>query len=202
MYCTAGVDDDQFVTIANSNSNCQVAIKTAWGTETERKTFKNIEMQGTVITSIKCSIQIDTLGKECLATGEGLYKYKECLPVPPLGMVDDVLGIAKCGTDSIKLNAIIESKMATKKLEMGHSKCFQIHVGNKSNELCPKLSVHNEEMKKTNSEKYLGDILTNGGNIDKNIEARYDKGIGSVNSIFSLLQEISFGVYYFEMALL
>ena len=67
-------------------------------------------MQGTVITSIKCSIQIDTLGKECLSTGEGIFKYKNCLPVQPLGMVDDVLGIAKCGTDSIKLNSIIESK--------------------------------------------------------------------------------------------
>ena len=51
-------------------------------------------MQGTVITSIKCSIQIDTLGKECLSSGEGLFKYKECLPVPPLGLVDNVLAVA------------------------------------------------------------------------------------------------------------
>ena len=125
---SAGVVDDQFVTIANSNQNCQVAVKTPWGAITDRKNLQNIEMQGTVITSIKCSIQIDTLGKECLSSGEGLFKYKDCLPVPPLGLVDDVLSIAKCGTDSIKLNSIIQSKMSTKKLEMGPDKCFQIHV--------------------------------------------------------------------------
>ena len=49
-------------------------------------------------------------------------------------------------------------------------------------------------MKISTSEKYLGDILTNDGNNDMNIEGRYDKGVGVVNSIFSLLQEISFGV--------
>ena len=49
-------------------------------------------------------------------------------------------------------------------------------------------------MKTSNSETYLGDVLSNDGKIDLNIQARYDKGIGVSNSIFSLLQEISFGV--------
>ena len=199
---SAGVVDDQFVTIANSNKNCQVAVKTPWGALTERKNLQNIEMQGTVITSIKCSLQIDTLGKECLSSGEGLFKYKECLPVPPLGLVDDVLGIAKCGTDSIKLNSIIQSKMSTKRLKMGPSKCFQIHVGKQCSDVCPQLFVHNNPMKRSNSEKYLGDILSNNGKIDENIEARYQKGIGVNNTIFSLLQEISFGEFYFEMGTL
>ena len=44
-------------------------------------------MQGTVIMSIKCSIQMETLDKECLSTGEGVFKYKDCFPIPPLGMV-------------------------------------------------------------------------------------------------------------------
>ena len=57
-------------------------------------------------------------------------------------------------------------------------------------------------MKTSSSEKYLGDILSNDGKIDLNVQARYGKGIGVVNTIFSLLQEISFGKYYFEMALL
>ena len=104
-------------------------------------------MQGTVITSLKCSVQIDTLGKECLNRGGNMFKYKECLPFPNLSFVDDILAIGKCGSDSVKLNAIIQSKMATKKLEMGHDKCFQIHVGSNSSKLCPKLTIHGEEMK-------------------------------------------------------
>ena len=90
-----------------------------------------------------------------------MFKYKECLPIPNLCFVDDILAIGNCGSDSIKLNAIIQSKMATKKLEMGYDKCFQIHVGSNSSKVCPKLSVHDEEMKTASSEKYLGNVINN-----------------------------------------
>ena len=102
----------------------------------------------------------------------------------------------------IKVNEIIQSKMATKKLELGKEKCFQIHVGKNGQLTCPDLSVHQDTMKKTSSEKYLGDILSNDGKIDLNIESRVNKGKGSSNSIMSLLEEISFGNFYFEMAIL
>ena len=91
--------------------------------------------------------------------------------------------------------------MATKKLELGKNKCFQIHVGKKLEKVCPKLNVHQDTMKTTSSEKYLGDIITNSGKIDENIQNRVNKGNGSVNSIISLLEEISFGEQYFEMAI-
>ena len=117
-------------------------------------------------------------------------------------MVDDVLAIAHCGTDSAKVNSIIQSKMATKKLELGQEKCFQIHIGKESTSTCPQLNVHKDIMKTTSSEKYLGDILTSNGKIDQNIEARVNKANGSINSIISILEEISFGEFYFEMAIL
>ena len=86
--------------------------------------------------------------------------------------------------------------------ELGKEKCFQIHVGKKSIATCPDLNVHEEIMKTASSEKYLGDIITNSGKIDENIEARVNKGNGSVNTIVSLLGEISFGEHYFDMAIL
>ena len=92
--------------------------------------------------------------------------------------------------------------MATKKLKLGKNKCFQIHVGNKLDKVCPTLNVHQDVIKTASSEKYLGDIITNSGKIDQNIQARVNKGVGSVNSIMSLLEEISFGEHYCEMALL
>ena len=198
----AGVTDDKFITIANSNSNCDVAVKIPGGAITERFSLKNIEMQGTVLSSLKCSVSIDTLGKECLQTGDGLFKYKDCLSIPPLSMVDDVLGVASCGTDSVKLNSIIQAKMNTKNLEMGQNKCFKLHVGNKSKTFCPKLSVDDEEMKTSNSEVYLGNIITDDCKINENIEARYKKGVGAVSSIFSYLREIPFGHDHFRIALL
>ena len=197
-----GVNDDYFVTIANSNKECNVAVKTPWGSVTERKVLKEIEMQGTVLTSLKCSVQIGTLGKECLNRGGNLFKYKECLPIPNLSFVDDILAIGKCGSDSIKLNAIIQSKMATKRLKMGLDKCFQMHVGSNASKLCPKLSVHGSEMKTASSEKYLGEIINCNAKIDENIQSRKNKGIGSVNNIISMIEEISFGEHTFEIALL
>ena len=79
----AGVKDDKFVVVANSNRECEVSIKTPWGTKTDRKTFKNIEMQGTVLAGLKCAISIDTIGKEALENVHDiLYDYKKCVKIP------------------------------------------------------------------------------------------------------------------------
>ena len=77
-----------------------------------------------------------------------------------------------------------------------------MHIGKKDKHLCPALKVHGADMLTSEREKYLGDILTTDGKIDQNIIARCSKGIGKVNEIMSMLQEISFGPHYFKMALL
>ena len=198
----AGVRDDYFTLIANSSKNCQVAIKTPWGSLTERKTYSDIEMQGTVLTPIKCSVQIDTLGKELLAeNSDRLYKYKGYVKIPALALIDDILTISDCGINSIFMNAAVQSKVNNKRLELGHTKCFKMHIGDE-NIACPKLKVQSEEMLSSNREKYLGDILVNNGKIDDNLKARHSKGVGIVNQIMSVLKEVSFGPYYFQMALM
>ena len=117
-------------------------------------------------------------------------------------MVDDVITISSCGVDSIKVNAIVQSKVQCKQLELGHLKCFNMHVGKRTKELCPQLTIHGQNMLKSEKQKYLGDILTTSGKITENITARYIKGIGKVNEILGILQEVSFGPHYFKMALL
>ena len=146
-------------------------------------------------------MQIDTLGKECIESGECLFKYKGCVDIPPLAMIDDILAVSECSVESVKLNAVIKSKIAHKNLELGPDKYFKMHVGEKSH-CCPELKIDEEVMLSTSREKYLGDILTSDGKINSNIEDRYNKGIGIVNQILGILKEISFGQFYFEMALL
>ena len=159
-------------------------------------------MQGTVLTPIKCSVQIDTLGKELLAeNSDRLYKYKGYVKIPALALIDDILTISDCGINSIFMNAAVQSKVNNKRLELGHTKCFKMHIGDE-NIACPKLKVQSEEMLTSNREKYLGDILVNNGKIDDNLKARHSKGVGIVNQIMSLLKEVSFGPYYFQMALM
>ena len=197
----AGVKNDHFNLMANSNKKCQVAVKTPWGSLTERVELCEIEMQGTVPAPLKCSIQIDTLGKECIENEEGLYKYKECVNIPPLAMIDDILAVSECSVESVKTNAFIQSKVAHKNLQLGTDKCFKMHVG-KDQTNCSELTVENEVMQSSSKEKYFGDILTSDGKIDSNIEERYNKGVGIINQIMGYLNEISFGEYYFEMAVL
>ena len=120
----AGVTDDKILLMAKSNEKCKVAVKTPWGSITDRVEMREIEMQWTVPAPLKCSVQLDSLGKECLQSGEGLYRYKECINIPPLLMIDDAIAVSECGTDTVKMNAIIQSKVELKNLRLGHFKCL------------------------------------------------------------------------------
>ena len=40
---------------------------------------------------------MDTLGRESLQTGQGIFKYKDTINVPNLAMIDDGMGMYLCG---------------------------------------------------------------------------------------------------------
>ena len=91
----AGVNDDKFIVVANSNKECTVAIKTPWRAKTDRTELKNIEMQGTVLAGLKCAISIDSIGKEALENKHDiLYDYKNSVKIPPLSFIDDILTVS------------------------------------------------------------------------------------------------------------
>ena len=131
------------------------------------------------------------LGKEFI-----LYKYKDCVSIPPLEFIDDVLTVTKCSVNSLKMNGSVQSKMECKKLELSEKKCFKMHL-EKNTTNCPVLRVNSKEMSTTSSEKYLGDILTSNAKIDENVKMRHEKGMGIINQVISTLKDISFGVYHF-----
>ena len=74
-----------------------------------------------------------------------------------------------------------------------------MHIGQNTVN-CP--SVHSKEMLASSQEKYLGDVITSDAKIDENVKMRHDKGLGISNQIISILKEISFGQYYFEIGML
>ena len=198
----AGVNDDKFIVIANSNKEANVAIKTPWGTKTERIKLNNIEMQGTVMAGLKCAISIDTIGKEALENQHDiLYDYKNSVKIPPLSFIDDILTVSKCGVKSVKTNAVIQAKVEGMQLELGQAKCYQMHVG-KLRKTCCNLLIHGKQMHKTDKEKYLGNLLTSNAKLEENILARYNKGIGIINEIMGTIKEVSFGYHYFDIGLL
>jgi hypothetical protein len=119
--------DDKFALIAKLDENAQVVVKTPCGV-TNPFNLKKSVLQGSVFGPIKCSVQMDTLGRDCLQTGDGIYSYKNIIDVPPLAMIDDVLGISKCGEKSIELNSIVNVKIESKKMRLSDTKCFKILI--------------------------------------------------------------------------
>ena len=116
------------------------------------------------------------------------------MKIPPLSFIDDILTVSNCGVMSVKMNAVIQAKVEGMQLELGQSKCYQMHVGRLKNTCC-KLSVHGKQMQKTEKEKYLGNILTSSGKLEENILERYNKGIGIINEILGTIKEVSFGYH-------
>ena len=124
------------------------------------------------------------------------------------------------------MNAYLNTKTNIKKLQYGVKKWYKMHVGKNCNsEICPNLHIDGwilktvtevetgmsrqveehsgkHEMQEVMDEKYLGDIVSSDGKNQKNILARKNRGIGVVTQIMTKLEDICFGKYFFQVALI
>ena len=197
----AGVVNDLFTLIATLDEKCSVRVKTPCGS-TDRFELQKLVMQGSVFGPIKCSVQIDTLGRESLIENSGLYLYKKKVNVMALSMVDDVCSVNECNSASVEANAMINMKMEQKKLRLSKKKCSQIHIGKNNEQFCnTALKVHDDAMEKKTTAPYLGDILSSDGSLDATIEDRRQKGVGIITKINGMVSNVSLGIHFFRIAL-
>ena len=110
LYKSSNTKNDKIRLIFRLNQDNKVAVNTPVG-QTERKTIKNLVMQGSTPSPLLCSNSCDELGKESMQNNEYLCYYKEKVKVPVLGCVDDLLAAASCGKPSLDLNIYINSKI-------------------------------------------------------------------------------------------
>ena len=198
--------DDKIALLYESNKENLVAVNTAVGL-TERVSIPKIVQQGGTWGPSLCSNSVDTLGKKIRDRGEVTYLYKNSVRVLPLAMVDDINAISKCGLDSVSLNTFVNTQMELKKLRFhvpdkaGKSKCHKMHVGG-NQKMCPELKVHGTVMESVKDDMYLGDLISSDGKNRKNVEKRISKGLGIITQIMNLLENVSFGKHYVEIALL
>ena len=197
--------NDKLALLYESSRENYVSVKTTVGL-TPRVNMPRIVMQGGSWGPMQCSNSIDKLGKDCETSREHLYSYKNLVNVPILSMVDDTLAFSTCGQDSLSLNTYINTHMELKKLEFhtpdseGKTKCHKLHVG-RQNSLCPDLKVHNTLMKPVLEDTYLGDVVRADGKNSSNIQARVSKGLGIVSQIMTILETVSFGEKFYNIAL-
>ena len=76
-----------------------------------------------------------------------------------------------------------------------------MHIGD-SEGTCPILKVHGTNMENVTEDTYLGDLISSDGKNRKNIDKRISKGLGIISQITNLLEVVSFGHHYIEIALL
>ena len=109
----AGVEDDKLALLHKINEINHIKVQTSVGLSNV-KTVKKIICQGDPWGSIECSLMIDGFGKASLAEWMEPYRYKGTVPVPLLGMVDDILAISESGYKTSRLNAFINAQTAVK----------------------------------------------------------------------------------------
>ena len=122
----AGVVDDTLKLLYEANKEINMAVKTPSGL-TDRQVITNSVLQGDTWGSMMASVQVDSIGQECIAGGH-YYLYKGKLPVGFLGMVDDIVGISEAGKDAQNMNSFINLKTAEKSLRFGVEKCRSMLV--------------------------------------------------------------------------
>ena len=195
----SGLNNDKLPLLYLENLNANVAVKTAKG-RSNRTDIKNIIMQGSVWSSLLCTTSMEKLGKMIYENEDLIYRYKGAVAVPTLCMVDDILAVQKCSKISLQINSVINSFVELKKLTLSEKKCSKIHIG-KTNLSCHQLKVHENDMKNSNQERYLGDLISKDAKIKHTIDQRVSKGYGIVSEINTILEEIPLGKYRVEMGL-
>ena len=198
--------DDKVALLYESNKKNLVAVNTAVGL-TDRISIDKIVQQGGTWGPCLCSNSVDTLGKKIRDRGIPTYLYKNTVRVLPLAMVGDINAISRCGLDSVSLNTFVNTQIELKKLRFhvpdkdGKSKSHKMHIGGNRN-MCPVLKVHGTVMEGVEEDMYLGDLISSDGKNRKNVEKRISKGKGIITQILNLLDIVSFGQHYIEIALL
>ena len=83
---SVGVTDNKSSSLSKLDQKCNIMVKCPVGV-TENFTLNNIVMQGSVFAPLKCTTQIDSLGRDCLSSSEedinGLYRYRGVVDIPP-----------------------------------------------------------------------------------------------------------------------
>ena len=186
-----GFKNDKLPLVYLASKSASIAVKSSGGLS-ERKDIHNVIMLGTVWAGMLCTATMDKLGKKVYQNPHVAYKYRGRVIVPPLEMVDDILTVSKCGSTSTAMNALVNSVMASKKLQLNKTKCAKIHVGRKCNN-CPTLLVHKDIMKDSAQEKYLGEVIHENGKQHATIVERLSKGYGILSNILALIDHIPLG---------
>ena len=109
-----GVKDEHLKLIHEANREVVINVKTSHGLSRDY-TLTNRIMQGDTWASALASAQVDAFGKELIEEEpDYIYRFMGEVPIPLLGQVDDLIGVAEAGYKSEQLNSYVNVKAADK----------------------------------------------------------------------------------------
>ena len=115
---SVGMVDDSLVLLEALNTNVAMSVNTPYGA-TETIVLPAVVAQGDLMSPLEASVQVDNIAKNQIQDEqerehyEGstiLYKYKEKVSIPVLGMMDDTVTISEAGFKTEVMNAHIVTK--------------------------------------------------------------------------------------------
>ena len=104
------------------------------GQLTRRIPVNNVEMEGNIWGSLKCTTTMDQRNKTLLKDGTLTYHYKSdpSIQIGVLGMIDDTLAISKCGNNSVRKKCHFQfSCRKPKNYVIQNKKSVVLHIGKK-----------------------------------------------------------------------
>ena len=175
---------------------------------------------------MECGVTVDGFGKESLNPELQPYHYKGKVPVPLLGMVDDILAVSESGYKTSKMNGFLNAKTAVKRLQFGPKnvmlcilevtsqttkkvdlfvdgwKLQEVQQINQDNGTVHEAPDGEHKIEESESEKYLGQIISSDGLNVKNIINLSNKGRGMIENIMGILNHTPGGIFHFEIAIM
>ena len=103
--------------------------------------------------------------------------------------------------DAEDAHEVVIKFTAKKRLELSEKKCSILAINTKKKRM-PELVINGTDIKTEQCIKYLGDIINDKGNSGNLVEDRVKKGNACAVNIFSMVQDVTFGVYAVETTLL
>ena len=140
--------------------------------------------QGGVLSVTEFAKMMDNLSQELITKGYGV-KCGNCT-IPALLLVDDVAILADNEQDMNSMLSILEEFRKKHRLSLSEKKS-QIMIVNKKNQ--KEWKIGNMNIKETDSYTYLGEIITNTNNIEKQIQDKRRKAEAMINNIVNIAKD-------------
>ena len=180
--------------------------------------IKEAVLQGDTMAPMLASVDMDDLAKDWEhVVGDAAYKYRNSLPIPSLGLMDDLIMISTAGRQTTKANSLVNVVSSSKGLQFSESKCNSMLVKN------PKLDcLHNKvkldkwehdrvngmlhekyvgkvPIKESDSFKYMGTVVQNDAGNQLTLADKAKKALISTQKIISKINHLCPGRFLFEV---